>query len=127
MWLPFGGLMSLDHSWQDWAACVDLPTDVFYPVQDRIEPDAKYAMRVRLARGVCARCPVRVRCLTYAVTLEVRDPVAWGIWGGHTAGERTDPNIRHMESCDKVGHQSCRPIPEQVGILEELFAVRRSA
>jgi hypothetical protein len=116
--------VSLDRSWDEWAACVDLPTEMFYPVQDREEPDVRYAMRVRMARNVCARCPVRVRCLTYAVTSEARDPLVWGIWGGHTERERTDSNIRHIEGCSMVGHQSCRPIPEQVGILEELFSVR---
>jgi WhiB family redox-sensing transcriptional regulator len=42
--------------------------------------------RERLAKLLCARCPVRGECLAYA--LRVREPL--GIWGGLNESERRD-------------------------------------
>jgi WhiB family redox-sensing transcriptional regulator len=41
-------------------------------------------MRERQAKGICARCPVRIECLEYAV--RIREP--HGIWGGLNELER---------------------------------------
>ena len=38
------------------------------------------------AKLVCASCPVREKCLDYAI----RNYEMYGIWGGHTAPERRD-------------------------------------
>ncbi|MDV7268824.1 WhiB family transcriptional regulator, partial [Rhodococcus oxybenzonivorans] len=42
------------------------------------------ARRVRAAKQVCRRCPVRDRCLEYALGSYERH----GIWGGYTEDER---------------------------------------
>jgi WhiB family redox-sensing transcriptional regulator len=40
--------------------------------------------RITAAKAVCARCPVRVNCLEWAIA----DPHLVGIWGGTTEAER---------------------------------------
>lgn len=42
--------------------------------------------RVDEAKQVCAACPVRVRCLGFAVEL---GPACVGVWGGTTGRERS--------------------------------------
>ena len=64
----------------DWAnrgKCRDLKTDIFFA------EGGKKAMEAKL---VCASCPVREKCLDYAI----RNYEMYGIWGGHTAPERRD-------------------------------------
>jgi WhiB family redox-sensing transcriptional regulator len=41
-------------------------------------------MRERQAKAICARCPVRIECLEYAI--RIREP--HGIWGGLNELER---------------------------------------
>lgn len=36
------------------------------------------------AKAICAACPARTRCLSFAQ----RNRIDWGIWGGMTADER---------------------------------------
>jgi WhiB family redox-sensing transcriptional regulator len=68
--------------WQLAAACRDAdPAVFFYLDNERGEPRTD---RVRAAKKVCRRCPVRARCLNYA--LEARE--THGIWGGYTEDER---------------------------------------
>ena len=68
--------------WQLDAACRDAdPTVFFYLDDERGEPREN---RVRAAKRICRRCPVRVRCLNYA--LDARE--THGIWGGYTGDER---------------------------------------
>lgn len=59
-------------------ACKDYDPELFYPTSE------KNAAAVAAAKSVCGRCPLRARCLAYA--LEMGDD--WGIWAGTTARER---------------------------------------
>ena len=62
-------------SWPKAAACVDADWNMFFP-----GPDQSAAPAIRL----CQACPVRERCLKYALSIgEV-----FGIWGGVTASGR---------------------------------------
>jgi WhiB family transcriptional regulator, redox-sensing transcriptional regulator len=61
--------------WFDDAACRDADTELFFPKSDAHAAEAK---------AICATCPVRERCLEFA--LESRIPE--GVWGGHTPIER---------------------------------------
>jgi WhiB family transcriptional regulator, redox-sensing transcriptional regulator len=56
------------------AACAGVEPRVF---------DGRDPGSVALAREICAKCPVAVRCLAWAMAAE-----PWGIWGGMTARER---------------------------------------
>ena len=64
-----------ERPWAVFAACRDATAEWFFP-QDEA------SRRRRLA--VCARCPVRVECLDYA--LEARE--VFGVWGGMTERRR---------------------------------------
>jgi len=46
------------------------------------------ARREGVAKGICASCPVRDRCLTEGLMLDVATDMPDGIWGGKTPEER---------------------------------------
>lgn len=62
------------------AACRGVDPELFFPAA---ESGPGYEVRVQLAKAVCAGCPVRTECLTWASS-ELPD----GIAGGMTAEER---------------------------------------
>lgn len=69
--------MSVDHQpWMAQAECVDLTALMFPGRGDNAGVDA--------ARAVCARCPVRVDCLEYALDNDEH----YGVWGGTSERER---------------------------------------
>lgn len=67
-----------DHlSWMRWASCAESDPDLWHP-EDSNAAQAKQAKRI------CWRCPVRERCLEYA--LEAGEE--HGVWGGLSTSER---------------------------------------
>ncbi|MPY80448.1 MAG: WhiB family transcriptional regulator [Actinophytocola sp.] len=68
--------------WRHRAACRDEDPELFFPVTD-IGPGAKQADE---AKSICARCPVRERCLRFALD----NGLDYGIFGGTTEQERRD-------------------------------------
>ena len=66
--------------WRPLAACRGADTDLFFPVGTDPGAEAQTAK----AKAICAGCPVRCPCLTYALTTGQR----FGIFGGQTADER---------------------------------------
>lgn len=78
--------MSVLHAeelWQDKAACRGPHTALFFPPSHFERKDDKEAREAR-AKSICAACPVRKPCLSYA--LRIREP--HGIWGGLNEVER---------------------------------------
>ena len=71
-----------NDDWQQRAACRDEDPELFFPVSE-IGPAARQAAE---AKAVCARCPVRERCLEYAVD----NGLDHGIFGGTTEAERRE-------------------------------------
>jgi WhiB family transcriptional regulator, redox-sensing transcriptional regulator len=70
-----------DHDdWRERAACRDEDPELFFPLSDQ-GPGARQADE---AKAVCARCPVRERCLEYALD----NGLDHGIFGGLTETER---------------------------------------
>lgn len=63
--------------WQARGLCLDVPDpdELFFPMPAE-EPAAALAL--------CARCVVRVECLTHALSV----PERYGVWGGTTEEER---------------------------------------
>lgn len=59
--------------------CEELP-DVFFI--DQGDPNSVY--KIRVAKEICSRCPLRLLCLDYALAAGERD----GIWGGASVPER---------------------------------------
>jgi hypothetical protein len=62
--------------------CEELP-EVFFP-EERDREAQKIVQDI--AKNICERCPVRVRCRDYALSTRVS-----GIWGGTTEAERYNP------------------------------------
>ncbi len=67
----------MNEAWRRRAACIGEDPAVFFPEPGRVSTD------IVAARAVCARCPVRVECLEYALVAE-----DIGIWGGTTPPQR---------------------------------------
>lgn len=66
-------------SWADGSACRGYDVEDFF---------TESRTGVQRAKQVCARCPVRQKCLTEALRTE--DTSRYGIYGGLTPAERTD-------------------------------------
>jgi WhiB family transcriptional regulator, redox-sensing transcriptional regulator len=67
-------------SWRESAACQQVDTELFFPVSR----SGRGAAEARQAKAICARCPVRQPCLSYALATRQ----AYGIWGGYDDEER---------------------------------------
>jgi WhiB family transcriptional regulator, redox-sensing transcriptional regulator len=72
--------MNIVDDWRDRAACRDADPELFFPVSD-LGPGAR---QVAEAKTVCGRCPVRARCLDYAID----NALDHGVFGGTTERER---------------------------------------
>jgi WhiB family redox-sensing transcriptional regulator len=66
--------------WMSLGACRSEDPGLFFPVSSA----AAALAQVNSAKAVCARCPVRANCLSYALITGQDE----GIWGGTTAAER---------------------------------------
>ncbi|OLF12381.1 transcription factor WhiB [Actinophytocola xinjiangensis] len=74
--------MDFYDDWRHDAACRDEDPELFFPVSE-MGPGARQTAE---AKAVCARCPVRARCLDHAVD----NGLDFGIFGGATERERRD-------------------------------------
>jgi WhiB family redox-sensing transcriptional regulator len=74
---------SWEYGWQWRAACRGEDSSLFFAPNHPENKDEK-TIRERQAKGICARCPVRIECLEYAI--RIREP--HGIWGGLNEMER---------------------------------------
>ena len=62
--------MRLTPEQLDQAACKNLPIDIFMPTNPGGPDTSHYDNNIRLAKSVCARCPIRVACLAEALEHE---------------------------------------------------------
>lgn len=72
-----------DITWQELALCRGADANLFFAPQHQESKEERLA-REDEAKSICARCPVRVECLAFA--LATREP--HGIWGGMNEIER---------------------------------------
>ncbi|QSE84899.1 WhiB family transcriptional regulator [Rhodococcus koreensis] len=93
--------------WQLSAACRDAdPSVFFYADNERGDPRSS---RIRAAKQVCRRCPVRTQCLDHA--LEARE--SHGIWGGYTEDERrTLQRPRDVDAHQLPSGREMKPRPD---------------
>ena len=70
----------LDIDWRMYAACASTDPEVFFPVGHQHQIEAKH----KAAKRVCAYCPVRQRCLEWALDTGQNT----GVWGGLDEAER---------------------------------------
>ena len=75
--------MMPEDDWKLRAACLTHSPALFFA--KRWESKRETVKREKRAKRVCATCPVREQCLTYALTRNEK----YGIWGGLTEKERT--------------------------------------
>jgi len=82
-------LVDTDTSWQDQGACrgtLKLAPEAFYPEH------GSGAGAYREGRKVCEGCPVRERCLEFAIV----NHIGTGLWGGHSPVQRRQIWRRHV-------------------------------
>lgn len=79
--------------WRHAAICRDEDPELFYPVGDT----GPALLQVAEAKAVCARCPVREQCLTWAV-----DALPYGVAGGTTERERAELRRRRARTTRPV-------------------------
>ena len=72
--------MITDTNWRDDAACLNADPDLFFP----IGTTGPALDQIDQAKRICQACPVRKRCLAWALDLGA----ASGVWGGTTEDER---------------------------------------
>lgn len=65
------------------AACEGIDTEVFYHPDDYKLRKAERLARENVAKRICANCPIKSKCLNWAITHAEQ-----GVWGGLTEGER---------------------------------------
>ncbi|MET0189601.1 MAG: WhiB family transcriptional regulator [Pseudonocardia sediminis] len=92
-------------NWQMRAACRNLDSAVFFHPEKERGPTR--VRRERLAKQVCAGCPVREMCRDHA--LAVREP--YGVWGGLSETERTAIHRSAIRSVDGPGDETSDGIP----------------
>ncbi len=73
--LELGRKLSADDAWSDDAACKAADVRIFFSSDDTEQ---------RQALELCAACPVREKCLRYAV----QNGEMYGVWGGLTESDR---------------------------------------
>ncbi|MBM4574849.1 WhiB family transcriptional regulator [Rhodococcus hoagii] len=66
------------QSWRRDSLCAQSDPELFFT-------DAYGKGVTRVAKQICRRCPVATECLEHALSANER----FGIWGGHTALERS--------------------------------------
>ncbi len=73
----------LPGEWVRFAVCAQTDPEVWFP------PPGGLPHEDRAALQICARCPVRLDCLDFAMRAEGDTRVdRYGIWGGLTARQR---------------------------------------
>ena len=72
--------MTVHMNWREDIACRDADPDLFFPIGTA----GSELHQVEKAKRICRTCPVRTRCLSWALD----QAVSSGIWGGTTEDER---------------------------------------
>lgn len=72
---------AMDREWMGEAVCASADPEAWFPPKGSSTREAKRVCRGQ--RGYAA-CPVRQRCLEYALAHDER----FGVWGGLSEGER---------------------------------------
>ncbi|OLS99919.1 hypothetical protein BJF90_37500 [Pseudonocardia sp. CNS-004] len=69
-------------SWRRQALCAGVDTAMFFPADDERLPQQH--RRERVAKAICAACPVRRPCAVYALVHRELH----GVWGGLSEADR---------------------------------------
>ena len=85
-----------DDEWQERGACRSANPSLFFAPDH--ESNHQRRFREIAAKAICAHCPVRAICRTYAL----QTGELYGIWGGTTERERTRANALHRRAADSA-------------------------
>ena len=88
-----------EHQWSKWAECAK-------PGAPGMFPNDSDSSGVEAAKATCANCPVRSECLAEALGRGEQ----WGVWGGHTADERTYRRSRNQRVSRRTGVAPLTPL-----------------
>jgi len=91
-------LGSADYSWRNEAVCRDTDPELFFPVGTT----GQALLQIDKAKEVCDECPVKVKCLDFAIETNQDS----GIWGGTSEEERRD--IRRQFAAIKKAQNAAR-------------------
>lgn len=97
--------------WVADAVCASTDPEAFHPVGRRTSP--RYRAGLAAARAVCAGCPVRAECLSYAVGADVL-----GVWGGTDEHERRELT-RHLRPVREPETETTTPATAPAATREE--------
>jgi WhiB family transcriptional regulator, redox-sensing transcriptional regulator len=92
----------LREDWRDQAACRDADPRLF-----DYDPETDAEDTADVAKRVCAGCPVRHDCLSYALSLPAKDDSV-GIIAGLTPAERSELRVPGSEQRTPAGRRSWR-------------------
>ena len=81
---PRAGMKEGPTDWRTRAACLRDDADLF-------PPDCTAGPDIDRAKQICRGCPVRARCLDWALS----NGIASGIWGGRTKEQRHEMGRLH--------------------------------
>jgi len=103
--------ITLDRTWQEYANCLGVDPDLFFPER---------GASTREAKEVCRGCVVRDDCLEYALANSEK----FGIWGGMSERERR--RIRRQRA---LRHRWLRwpnrpQAPERLGSADRAHSLR---
>lgn len=93
------------EDWMRAGECVGADPEVFFPTQGESVSEAK---------AICAPCPIRVRCLEYALD----NNIVHGIWGG--ASERERRRMRRARRAALVNDETAGVGDTHARVLELL-------
>ena len=69
--------------WRELAACRHGDPELFFPVSE----SGRSLAQVAMAKAICTRCPVRLKCLAFALGTGQEH----GVWGGMSEQKRRQP------------------------------------
>lgn len=93
-----------DLTWQERAVCRGEDPNLFYP--DASRPDYE-AYKADLTSTYCVGCPVRMRCLEYALARNDK----YGLWAGTDAADR-----RRIKAAGTNAVQAVRAMQRKEGV-----------
>ena len=114
-------LERLEAGWREQAACASRtvpPLRYFFPDTSKgLAPGSK---KIRRARRVCAKCPVRQQCLEFVVDEGIR---LTGIWAGTTDEQREAtaslPRDERLAELERMAFEASTTGPWRVASDEE--------
>ena len=105
--------------WRRYAACRTVDPELFYPTA---QSGPAHQAQVAEAKAVCARCPVREQCLSWAI-----EDLPHGVAGGLTETERSHRRGAGQQRVCRVGRRPALPARPVAATRSENAAAGREA